>query len=163
MVVTGVLETPCLGQPLSKVNMSSVKPANSLRHGHTINGKTSPTYLSWEGLHKRHKQQKRHAHAVVCERWNLFDNFLSDMGERPEGKTLDRIDNAKGYEPSNCRWATPKEQVRNRSCTWTHNGQPVWVLCGEDMQRYHIVYDRVKRWGWSIDRALTTPVRHRSS
>ena len=51
---------------------------------------------------------------TICERWGKFENFLADMGERPEGKTLDRIDNEGHYEPSNCKWSTAKEQTENR-------------------------------------------------
>jgi hypothetical protein len=52
---------------------------------------------------------------TVCERWrNSADNFLFDMGPRPQGKQIDRIDNSKGYEPSNCKWSTMQEQIANR-------------------------------------------------
>lgn len=50
----------------------------------------------------------------MAERWLTFENFLQDMGEKPAGMSIDRIDPTKGYEPGNCRWATPLEQVRNR-------------------------------------------------
>jgi len=51
---------------------------------------------------------------TICGRWESFDNFLADMGARPDGKTLDRIDVNGNYEPSNCRWATPTEQEANK-------------------------------------------------
>lgn len=52
----------------------------------------------------------------VCDRWRDFSMFLADMGERPDGMTLDRVDNNADYEPGNCRWATSKRQGRNKRC-----------------------------------------------
>ena len=53
---------------------------------------------------------------TVDPRWDIFEVFLADMGERPEGTTLDRVDPTRGYTSANCRWATPTQQLRNRAC-----------------------------------------------
>lgn len=91
-------------------------------HGHA-RGKCTPTYESWSAMKSRcnnpnHDSWKNYGGRgiTVCDRWlHSFENFLADMGERPEGKTLDRFPNRDGnYEPSNCRWATVAEQNANR-------------------------------------------------
>jgi hypothetical protein len=57
-------------------------------------------------------------------RWEKFENFIADMGERPRGLTLERIDNNKGYCKANCKWATPKEQSANRRICGSYEGKP---------------------------------------
>ncbi len=78
----------------------------ALRHGHTAGRIYSPTYRSWQAMRGRG--------ITVCDRWQSFSSFLSDMGKRPAGKTLGRKDKNGNYDPSNCCWASPREQTRNR-------------------------------------------------
>jgi hypothetical protein len=63
----------------------------------------------------------------ICARWDSFENFLADMGERPPGKTLDRIDNNGNYEPGNCQWATLDQQNRNRRGNRLTPESVVWI------------------------------------
>jgi hypothetical protein len=83
--------------------------------------KGTPTYVSWCSMIQRCTNPNRPRFAdhggrgiKIYGSWLRFEAFLADMGERPEGKTLDRIDNDGDYEPDNCKWSTPTEQARNR-------------------------------------------------
>jgi hypothetical protein len=99
---------------------------------------------------------------TVCKEWLKFENFLADMGERPLGRSLDRIDNNKGYFKENCRWATPKEQQRNtRLNKWIeHKGERLtlsdWAKRLGSTNEW-IVGSRLKL-GWSPEEAVSTPV-----
>lgn len=95
-----------------------------IKHGHSRNHKITPEYSVWISMKGRcyNKNEKEYKYyggrgIIVCDRWlERFDNFFDDMGVRPSKKhSIDRINNDGNYEPSNCRWATTKEQSRNRS------------------------------------------------
>lgn len=101
---------------------------NRVRHGDKrkieINGritKYTTEYTTWASMIQRCTNPNDQAWKnyggrgiKVCDRWKSFENFLADMGRRPSGLTIDRVDNDGNYEPGNCRWATTKEQRANR-------------------------------------------------
>lgn len=127
----------------------------------------SPTYSSWSNMINRcqnphspdyHRYGGRGIQ--VCTRWGDFALFLADMGHKPAGTTIDRIDPNGHYEPSNCRWATRKQQGRNRrnNRMLTHDGE---TLClSEWAERLGVVANAV-RWrliaGWSVSEAVAIP------
>lgn len=93
-----------------------------IRHGHAshLHGE-SATYKSWQAMRARCRYPERDTENKYVNRgishdpaWDSFEQFLADMGERPKGTTLDRIDNDAGYSASNCKWSTHREQARNR-------------------------------------------------
>lgn len=98
---------------------------------------------------------------TVCDRWLSFENFLADIGDRPERLTLERIDNSSGYEPDNCRWATRTEQQRNtrrnRMITWGGKTQCI-AAWAEELGLPRTTMMTRLRCGWSVERIFTTPV-----
>lgn len=93
-------------------------------HGHRTNYRQSPTYVSWMCMRRRCQDPKFKDFQnyggrgiKVCRRWAQFTNFLKDMGERPKGYLIDRINRFGNYEPKNCKWSTFQESAVNRSST----------------------------------------------
>lgn len=134
------------------------------KHGH---GYASPTYRSWKLMRNRcerpnDKQYKDYGGRgiSVCERWKKFANFLADMGLRPEGMTLDRIDVNGGYAPENCRWSDLKTQRRNRRDNRLvfFQGREMTLIeaCERSGLKYDTAKDRLLRYGWTVERTFST-------
>jgi hypothetical protein len=168
-------------------NIVSVR-GDSLRSGNTLSCKClnneraldlftkhgmnkTPTYISFYNmLHRCYRSSHKNFNNYggrgikVCDRWkDSFDNFFSDMGEKPTGMTLDRIDNDKNYDPNNCRWATQKVQNRNtsRNTNLVFNGE---TKCITDWAKLlgiseYTLRARINRLKWSATKALSTPVQ----
>lgn len=100
----------------------------------------------------------------VCDRWLSFENFLADMGLRPDGSTIDRINTDGDYEPGNCRWETASRQQNNKRNTrrYLFRGE---MLCLRDIsEKYGVKYELLKQRvydGWTVEEAAATPAKKR--
>lgn len=144
------------------------------KHGHCSAdvGYRSPVYTTWLSMIQRctnsnHKHYHRYGGRgiIVCERWNKFKNFLIDMGERPDGRQLDRMNNNDGYSPDNCRWVTSKDQGRNRNNNRiiTHNGITQCLTAWAEDLDVAMGTLRYRLANWSIEEALTKLLHDGSS
>jgi hypothetical protein len=134
-------------------------------HGHTSSG-TSPTFHSWAGMISRctnehHVSYPRYGGRgiSVTERWHSFQNFLDDMGVKPDGFSLDRINNSLSYSPENCKWSDAIQQARNKSNNHliSHNGETKCLQEWADLLGISGSSLRCRlSSGWSIHDALTT-------
>lgn len=146
-----------------------VKTHGQARHG----GEMTRTYSIWRKMRARcgnsndtHYARYGGRGIRVCEPWKKFVQFWQDMGDCPPHMEIDRLDNDGHYEPDNCRWATRKEQNRNKSDNrmLTLNGITRCVTdWAESIGIQRGTISSRLRYGWSVERTLTEPVDHRKT
>jgi hypothetical protein len=146
-----------------------MKLHGNTRHGHASRSGKSATWLTWASMIRRCTMPSQDSYPlyggrgiVVCERWQTFENFLADMGEKPAGTSIERIDSDGNYEPSNCRWATMKEQQRNRRGNRHITNAGLTMTAAEWAERTGLpssaIRSRLDKLGWPVERALTEPL-----
>lgn len=144
-----------------------------LRRTHGASG--TPEYSSYKSMLRRCYNQNYRCYELyggrgitVCDRWRKsFGNFLDDMGPRPEGTSLDRIDNQRGYEPGNCRWASQRQQLNNTrvNVVIEHDGRRMTLAEWARETGIHprTLGSRLFRNKWDIQAALTRPARKKAN
>jgi len=139
----------------------------NLKHGLA----KTPIHRIWTDMRQRCSNPRHHAYknyggrgVKVCERWNVFENFLADIGaNRPSRKySLDRIDNNGPYSPENCRWASRTEQANNttksRFLEWNGQRKTVSEWCRLIGIKQSTLNARLNYYGWSVEKSLTVGV-----
>jgi hypothetical protein len=146
----------------------AAKRASKIKHGMCDN----PTYSIWSNMKTRCLNSKDLRYPgyggrgiTICGRWLKFENFYADMGKRPTGMSIDRINNNGNYEPGNCRWATSKEQAQNRrnSLSITYLGETKAI--SEWAKLFGIKYGTIKwrlKKGWPVEKILTLKKEERN-
>ena len=144
----------------------------NVRHGDCRVGRRAPEYGVYRTMLSRCYNPNVEKYPLyggrgikVCDRWRGdggYENFILDMGRRPNGCSIEREDSDGDYEPSNCRWATSREQAnntsRNRVIEWGGKAQTLAEWSREIGVKPITIHMRLKD-GWSVERALTTPLR----
>ncbi len=170
-LLCGVEKTVCIDDIRRSRRIDSCGCRN-VKHGYARPGRKHPTYVRWISMMDRCHNPKTKRYAdwggrgiKVCERWQTFENFLEDMGLPPDGMTLDRVDNDLGYSMDNCRWASPKDQSRNRRDNHliTFRGETKCLMEWSITlgYKYSTLCTRLSR-GMSVERAFTKSTRDHS-
>ncbi len=132
----------------------------------------TPTFNSWKSMLSRCFDPRHPSWAdyggrgiTVCRAWFDYPAFAADMGERPAGLTIDRIDTNGNYEPGNCRWSTNREQQTNKSnnvsLTFDDRTQTIVEWAEELGLKPATLWSRLNVCGWSVEKALATPSKPR--
>lgn len=150
-----VLRPPSLlraGRSLScGCGVADFNRATKRKHGHT--SRPSPEYGAWVQMRSRCSNPKHEAYEryagrgiTICDRWSDFLKFLEDMGPRPgRGYSLERVNNLGNYEPGNCKWATTREQNRNKRTIHMYEGRPLIDWARERGLKHDTVRQRFKK------------------